>query len=59
MPESQWPALSAQQGIVPEPEEALTTGSNGAANEKATRRHKRNRMLIANRLFLLYFMMAF
>ena len=59
MPESQWPALSAQQGIVLEPEEALTIGSSGAVNDKATRKHKRNRMPFANRLFLLSFMVAF
>ena len=56
MPESQWPALPAQQGIVLEPEEALTIGSSGAVKDKATRKHKRNRMRLATRLCLLCFM---
>ena len=59
MPESQWPALPAQQGIVFEPEEALTIGISGAVNDKATRMHKRARMPMANRLCLLCFMVAF
>ena len=58
MPESQC-ALPAQQGIVFEPDEALTIEISGAVNDKTTRRHKRIRMPIANRLFLRYFMVAF
>ena len=57
IPESQWPALPAQQGIF-EPEEALTIGSIGAVNDKATRRHKRRRMPLAIRLCLLCCMVA-
>lgn len=58
MPESQWPALPAQQGIVLEPEEALTIGISGAVNDKATRRHNRPWMPLANRVCLLCFMVA-
>lgn len=58
MPESQWPALPTQQGIVLEPEEALTMGSSGAVNDKATRKHNRHRMPLANRLCLLCFIVA-
>ena len=58
MPESQWPALSTQHGIV-ESDDALAIDSSGAINDKATRKHKRNRMPLANRLFLLPFMVAF
>jgi hypothetical protein len=58
MPESQWPALPVQQGIVLEPEEALTIGISGAVKDKATRRHKRHRMPTANRLCLLCFMVV-
>jgi hypothetical protein len=57
IPESQWPALPAQQGIF-EPEEALTIGSSGAVNDKATRRHKRRRTPLAIRGCLLCFMVA-
>ena len=59
MPESQWPVLPTQHGIVLEPEEALTIGISGAVKDKATRRHKRPRMPMANRLCLLCFMVAF
>jgi hypothetical protein len=58
MPESQC-ALPAQQGIVFEPDEALTIEISGAVKDKATRRHKRVRMPIAYRLFLMCFMVAF
>ena len=58
MPESQWPVLPAQQGIVFEPAEALTIESSGAVKDKATRKHKRHRMPCANRLCLLWFMVA-
>ena len=58
MPESQWPAWAAQQGIVLEPDEALTIGSSGAVKDKATRKHKRYRKPLANRLYLLCFMAA-
>jgi hypothetical protein len=47
-----------QQGIVFEPEEALTIGISGAVNDKATRKHKRHRTLLAIRLCLLCFMVA-
>ena len=57
IPESQWPALPAQHGIF-EPEEALTIGSSGAVNDKATRRHKRRRTPLAIRGCLLCFMVA-
>ena len=52
-PESQWPALPAQQGIVLDPEVALTIGSSGATNDKATKRHKRHRLILEHRLYLL------
>jgi hypothetical protein len=55
IPESQWPALPAQQGIF-EPEEALTIGSSGAVKDNATRRHKTRRMPLAIRACLLCFM---
>ena len=58
MPESQWPALPAQQGIVLEPEEAVTIGISGAVKDKATRMHRRPGMPKANRLCLLCFMVA-
>ena len=58
MPESQWPALPAQQGIVLEPEEAVTIGISGAVKDKATRKHNRHRMPLANPLCLLTFMVA-
>ena len=57
IPESQWPALPAQQGIF-EPEEALTIGISGAVNDKATSKHKKHRTPFAIRLCLLCFMMA-
>ena len=58
IPESQWPALPLQQGIVFEPEEALTIGISGAVKDNVTRRHKRHRMPMANRLCLSCFMVA-
>ncbi len=56
MPESQWPAWSAQQGIDFDPEAAATVEMSGAVKDKATRKHKRHRMPFANGLCLLYFM---
>ena len=53
IPESQWPALPAQQGIVLEPDMALAIGSRGATNDKATKRHKRHRIILEHRLYLL------
>jgi hypothetical protein len=52
-PESQWPALPAQQGIVLKPEVALTIGSSGVTNDKATKRHRRHRIILKHRLCLL------
>ena len=58
IPESQWPALPTQQGIVSEPEEALTIEISGAVKDKTTRKNNRYRMPLANRLCLLCFMVA-
>ena len=58
IPESQWPALPLQQGIVLESEAAPTIGISGAVNDKATRKHKRHRTPLAIRLCLVCFVMA-
>lgn len=56
IPESQC-ALPAQQGIS-EPEEALTIGSSGAVNDKATRMHKTRTTPLAIRGCLMCFMVV-
>lgn len=53
IPESQCPALPAQQGIVSEPTEALAIGSSGVINDKATNRLRRHRIILEQRLCLL------
>jgi hypothetical protein len=42
MPESQWPALPAQHGIVSD--DAFAIGNSGAINDSATKRHGRHNM---------------
>ena len=52
IPESQWPALPAQQGIV-ESDDALAIVSSGVINDKATKKHKRHKIPFENALCLL------
>jgi hypothetical protein len=40
MPESQWPALPAQHGIVSD--DAFAIGKSGAINDRATKRHRKH-----------------
>ena len=40
MPESQWPALPAQHGIVSG--DAFAIGNSGAINDRATKRHRKH-----------------
>jgi len=42
IPESQWPALPAQHGIMSD--DAFAIGNSGAINDRATKRHKRHNM---------------
>jgi hypothetical protein len=51
IPESQWPALPAQQGIASD--DALAIDSSGVINDKATKKHKRHKMPLKNDLCLL------
>lgn len=57
MPESQWPALPLQQGIV-ESDDAFAIGSSGAINDKATKRHSRHSMPLMNGVCLLCFIVV-
>ena len=52
-PESQCPALPAQQGIVSVPAVALARGSSGAINDKATNRQSRHKIILKHRMCLL------
>ena len=53
IPESQWPALPAQHGIVSDA--ALAIGSSGAINERATKKHKKHNMARESCLCLMKF----
>lgn len=54
IPESQWPALPAQQGIVLEElKEALAIGSKVVKNDAATKKHKRHNASLAGRWYIL------
>jgi hypothetical protein len=57
IPESQWPALPAQHGIVSD--DALAIGSSGATNERATKKHSKYKLAIDERcLYLMNFFAA-
>src|SRR5689334_24664127 len=56
IPESQWPALPAQHGIVSD--DALAIGNSGATNEKATRKHNRHNATRESSLCLMNFFAA-
>jgi len=40
IPESQWPALLAQHGIVSD--DAFAIGNSGAINDRATKKHRKH-----------------
>src|SRR5262245_22854506 len=50
IPESQWPALPAQHGIVSD--DALAIGSSGAIKERATRKHRKHNVTLESCLCL-------
>jgi hypothetical protein len=53
IPESQWPALPTQHGIVSE--DAFAIGSSGATNEKATKRHRKHNAALESCLCFMNF----
>jgi hypothetical protein len=53
IPDSQCPALPAQQGIVSVLAVALASGSSGAINDKATNRQSRHMIILKHRVCLL------
>src|ERR1043165_7442756 len=56
IPESQWPALPAQHGIVSD--DALAIGNSGATNESATKKHSKHNAARVSCLCLMNFFAA-